>query len=137
MAARGSPSRSLLGVAPVLDALGLVLFVVLGRRQHHIHAGSDEFWDTLWPFLAGWFAAAVATRLYLSPLSWRRALPTWLVAVPLAMWLRIALTHRTFFLSFTIVATIFVGLLLLGWRAGWFAWRRFHARRGSAADLAH
>jgi len=125
-----------LWAAPALDALGLVLFVAIGRRQHHIHAGSQEFWTTLWPFLAGWFGVAVIMRLYSAPLSWRRAIPTWLLALPVAIWLRVALTDHVFFLSFALVATAFVGLMLLGWRAvaGWWLSRR---ERRSAADLAH
>ncbi|MFN8034461.1 MAG: DUF3054 domain-containing protein [Acidimicrobiia bacterium] len=124
-------------VAALLDLTGLVLFVLLGRRQHHVHAGADELLTTLWPFLAGWFAAAIVFSLYRAPLSWPRAIATWLVGLPLAIWLRVAWTDHVFFWSFTLVGTAFIGLFLLGWR---LIARLVPSRRTtgtSPADLAH
>lgn len=122
----GTAHRLPVVLAPVLDALGLVIFVVIGRRQHHVHAGADELLTTLWPFLAGWFAVAVALRLYTSPPSWRRAIPTWIMGTALAIWLRIAFTDHVFMLSFALVAAAFIGFALLGWRLVLIAARSRH-----------
>ena len=122
--------------AAVFDLVGIVVFVAIGRREHHVHNGFVEFLATLWPFLAGWFAAALALRLYKAPLDWKRAVPAWLLAVPLAMWLRVAFTGHVFFVSFTIVAWCFLALALLGWRAGVLAYRRVNRRSDSSTAAA-
>jgi hypothetical protein len=57
------------------------------------------------------------TRLYVAPLEWRRAVPAWLVTVAVGLALRIGVVGHEFKLSFAIVATTFLGLFLLGWRA--------------------
>lgn len=116
-------TRPVRGLAPALDVVGLVAFVVIGHGQHRIHAGLGELVETLWPFLVGWFAGALAFRLYADPLSWRRAVPTWLVGVALAIWLRVAVTHHAFLPVFAAVATAFIGLALLGWRLLAIGWR--------------
>ncbi len=121
--------------AAACDLLGIVVFVAIGRREHHVHNGFVELLATLWPFVAGWFAAALALRVYAAPLDWRRAVPAWFVAVPLAMWLRVAFTGHEFFVSFTLVAWCFLALALLGWRAGVLAYRRF-TRRSDSSNAA-
>jgi DUF3054 family protein len=122
--------------AALFDLLGLMVFVAIGRREHDVHNGFVEYLATLWPFVAGWFAVAVATRLYGAPLDWRRSVPTWFLAVPLAMWLRVAFTGHAFFVAFTIVSWCFLALVLLGWRAGVLVYRRAVSRRSESSNAA-
>jgi hypothetical protein len=110
-------------VAPVADVAVVVVFVAIGRRSHNEANDASGFLGTLWPFVAGLAAGALATRLYAAPLEWRRAVPAWLVTVAVGLALRIGVVGHEFKLSFAIVATTFLGLFLLGWRA--IARRRF------------
>jgi hypothetical protein len=104
-------------VAAVADIAVVLVFVAIGRRSHGESNDASGFLATLWPLLAGLAAGAVVTRLYASPLSWRRAVPAWLVTVAVGLALRIGVAGHEFKLSFAIVATAFLGLFLLGWRA--------------------
>ena len=118
-----TPTRSasttffLTRAAPAFDLLGLVVFVALGRREHDVDNGITGFATTLWPFAIAWFGVALATGLYRAPGGWRRAVLTWVIAVPIAISLRITFTDHDFVASFSIVALCVVGVLELGWRA--------------------
>lgn len=113
-----SSTTSLLTKAtPALDLLGLVVFVALGRREHDLDNGIAGFATTLWPFAAAWFGVALATGLYRSPRGWKPAVLTWVIAVPIAILLRITFTDHDFVASFSIVALCVVGVVELGWRA--------------------
>ena len=73
---------------------------------------------TAWPFLAGmaagWLISLLALRRV--PLTVRDGIPVWLCAVTIGMALR-GLTHAGTAFSFIVVATLFLGAMLLGWRA--------------------
>ncbi|MGZ4735946.1 MAG: DUF3054 domain-containing protein, partial [Acidimicrobiia bacterium] len=54
-------------LAPVIDAAILILFVAIGRDQHHLGGtGIRWFLTVLWPLAAGWAVGALVTRLYTS-----------------------------------------------------------------------
>jgi hypothetical protein len=103
-------------IAPAADLAVVVIFVAIGRRSHN-EANDASGFTTLWPFVVGLAAGALVTRLYVAPLEWRRAVPAWLVTVAVGLALRIGVVGHEFKLSFAIVATTFLGLFLLGWRA--------------------
>ncbi len=103
--------------AAVADLLVLVVFVLIGRRTHGEDAGIGGFVRVLWPFVAGLVLGWAVTVLFREPLAWRRALPAWLVTVVGGMALRVLLEGRDFKLAFMIVALLFVGFGMLGWRA--------------------
>ncbi len=105
-------------VAVLLDAVALVAFVAIGRTNHHLHGSGGWFLTVLWPFVVGWFAAALATGLYAARSApWRRAVGTCLVGVALALVLRAAVTGRSTPVVFGLVALAFISLATLGWRA--------------------
>jgi hypothetical protein len=104
-------------IAPAADLAVVVIFVAIGRRSHNEANDASGFFTTLWPFVVGLAAGALVTRLYVAPLEWRRAVPAWLVTVAVGLALRIGVVGHEFKLSFAIVATSFLGLFLLGWRA--------------------
>ncbi len=102
--------------APLLDALCLVVFVAIGRRNHHITTGVNWFLEVLWPLAVGWFAVALAVGLYLRrDRAWVRWIATLAFGILLAMFLR-TLTDRRAFDAYTVVAYVFVGMFTLGWR---------------------
>lgn len=106
-----------LAASAVADVVLILLFAALGRNSHGESDALTGLWRTAWPFLAGLAIGWVVVA------GWRR--PTALVPTGLAAWvgavaggmiLRVIVGQGTAF-SFIIVATCFVGLFLLGWRA--------------------
>jgi hypothetical protein len=104
-------------ISVLLDAAALVAFVALGRANHHLHGGGGWFLTVLWPFVVGWFAAALATGLYSARSApWWRAVATCVLGVALALVLRAAVTGRSTPVVFGLVALAFISLTTLGWR---------------------
>ena len=99
------------------DLAFILLFAAVGRRNHSEGLSIGGVIETAWPFLAG---AAVG---WLISRAWRRptaVVPTgitiWVCTVAVGMLLRKATSEGTA-ASFVTVATLTIGLLLLGWRA--------------------
>jgi hypothetical protein len=114
-------------LAAGVDALCLGIFVALGRVSHDISSGIAWYFTVLWPFLVGWFVAALAFGVYKSPLDrWVMLTCTWIVGCAIALGLRAAVTHRQTPIAFIIVTYIFIGLTTFGWRLFMFglAWVR-------------
>jgi hypothetical protein len=104
-------------LAPVLDAVCIVAFVVIGRDTHGIGSGLTWFLTVVWPFHVGWFAVALAVRLYTSASKpWLRLAGTWSLGIAAALVLRAVLTHRESLSTFTIVVYVFLGAVTFGWR---------------------
>ena len=108
--------RTAVGVAS--DTAVICLFAAIGRRSHGETSALVGVAATALPFLAGmavgWLVALLA--LGRAPLRLRDGIPVWLCTVVLGMLLR-SLTHSGTAPSFIVVATLFLGLGLLGWRA--------------------
>jgi hypothetical protein len=108
--------RAALGAFAV-DAALVVVFAVIGRASHERGLSVVGVAETAWPFLAGLVVGWLALRGWRAP---RRIFPIalgiWLVTVAGGMLLRAASGQGTA-LAFVIVATVTLGVLLLGWRA--------------------
>ena len=112
-------------VAAAIDGVCLVVFVLLGRSSHGLNGGSNWFLTVLWPFVVGWYAAALVTHLYRAPTHpWRRAAATVTLGVVLALLVRVTATSRSTPVVFGIVAFSFLMLTTVGWRVA----ARFAAR---------
>jgi hypothetical protein len=105
-------------LALVVDALVVLVFAAVGRRSHAESDAVSGVLVTAWPFLTGlalgWAGFAAANRR--APLSVADAVGLWVPTVAIGMLLR-QLTGKGTALSFVIVATVFLGAGLLGWRA--------------------
>jgi len=119
--------RAVLGV--LADICCVLVFVVIGRANHHAGETAAGVASTAWPFLAGLAAGEVATR------GWRR--PLALVPTGVGVWagtviggqlLRVISGQGTA-VAFITVSVLFLGLFLLGWRLG----ARLLARRVSVS----
>jgi Protein of unknown function (DUF3054) len=103
-------------------------FAVIGRLSHAEGLTLSGWWHTAWPFLAGLLVGwAVIGRRSDGPSragSVAAGLVVWPSTVVLGMILR-RLSDQGTALSFTVVATIVVGLMLLGSRAAAALTRRF------------
>ncbi len=102
--------------AAVLDVAVVLVFVVIGRANHHDGETVPGVASTAWPFLAGLGAGWLVAR------GWRRpaalvpsGVAAWLGTVAVGMVLRVVAGQGTA-VSFIIVALCFLGLFLLGWR---------------------
>ena len=108
--------RAALGL--LADVCCVLVFVVIGRANHHAGESLAGVTSTAWPFLAGLAAGEVATR------AWRR--PFVLVPTGVGVWagtvaggqvLRVISGQGTA-VAFIVVSVLFLGLFLLGWRLG-------------------
>jgi Protein of unknown function (DUF3054) len=101
-----------------LDTVVICLFAAIGRRSHGESDALLAVATTAWPFLAGmsagWLVCVFAFGR--APLRVPDAIPLWLATVAIAMVLR-SLTGAGTAFSFVVVATVFLGAALLGWRA--------------------
>jgi hypothetical protein len=103
-------------VAFVIDVVLVLVFVLVGRRSHGEAETAAGILDTMWPFLVGLVLGWLVT------LAWRRPLailwpgiPVWLMTVAAGMLLRVAAGQGAA-ASFIVVATIVLGVFLIGWR---------------------
>jgi hypothetical protein len=103
--------------AALADLGCVLLFVVIGRANHHAGGSLAGLWDTAWPFGAGLAVGLVATRYWQRPAA---VVPVgvgvWLCTVAIGMLLRVVSGQGTAF-AFILVALAFLGLFQLGWRA--------------------
>ncbi|MEJ1090675.1 DUF3054 domain-containing protein [Microbacterium istanbulense] len=103
--------------ALIVDAVLVLVFAVIGRASHDENPAG--FLLTAWPFLValvvGHLLAAGLARRPRRPWSLSWGAIVWIVTVAGGMLLRIA-TGDTAQLPFIIVATITLGVFLLGWR---------------------
>ena len=106
--------RATLGV--LADVCCVLLFVVIGRANHHAGETMAGVTSTAWPFLAGLAVGEVATRAWRRPLA---LVPTgvgvWAGTVAGGQILRVISGQGTA-VAFIVVSVLFLGLFLLGWR---------------------
>jgi hypothetical protein len=100
----------------IADVCCVLIFVVIGRVNHHAGETLAGVAGTAWPFLAGLAAGELAVR------AWRRPLalaPTgagvWAGTVAGGQFLRVLAGQGTA-VAFIVVSVLFLGLFLLGWR---------------------
>jgi hypothetical protein len=131
-------------IAAVLDIACVLIFVVIGRASHVKGESLAGIASTSWPFLCGlaagwalsraWGAAAPglpAGRLRDRPAKsvvgravdmrwpaavWPAGVIVWACTVAVGMVLRVVSGQGTA-VAFVVVALVFLGLFLLGWRA--------------------
>jgi Protein of unknown function (DUF3054) len=120
-------------LAPAIDAAFLILFVAIGRDQHHLGGTGVKWYLTvLWPLAVGWIVGALVMKLYTRvDHAWLRLLGTIAIGVFLQAILRAAFTGRPWFSVFSIVSFIFLSLVTFGWRLVWVTVARL--RRPAAA----
>ena len=105
------------GVALALDALAVLVFVAIGRRSHHEGSAISEFVTTVAPFAIALGAGWLSARAWRSPLAINTGAVLWVTTLVLGMLGRKFVFNRGTAVSFMIVATVFLGLCLVGWRA--------------------
>jgi hypothetical protein len=105
------------GVAAGLDVLAVLVFVAIGRRSHDEGSAIGEFVKTAAPLAIALVAGWLLARAWRSPLTISTGAVIWMTTVALGMLVRRFVFDRGTAVSFVIVATVFLGLCLVGWRA--------------------
>ena len=116
------------------DVICIVVFAVVGRRNHAEGTDLAGVLQTAWPFLAGYLVGLVVSRAWRLPLARSSAVVLWGSTVALGMLLR-AVTGAGTAWSFVVVATLVLGALLLGWRALHALVGRSRAGSGSPTEV--
>jgi hypothetical protein len=115
-ATRSPASPLRLGVAAALDVASVVVFVAVGRRTHDQHPGLAGVFATAAPFLIALAVGWLVARAWYGPMSLRTGLIVWAVTIVGGMLLRNLVFGDGTATSFVVVATLFTGACLLGWR---------------------
>lgn len=102
--------------AAIADIVLVIIFAASGRSSHSEALTAGGVFMTAWPFLASLAIAWLVCRTWKAPLTiWPQGVCLWLITVAGGMALRI-LSGRTAELPFVIVATVVLGIFLLGHR---------------------
>jgi Protein of unknown function (DUF3054) len=118
-AGTGPAGSRLVAGSAAADLACTLLFVVIGRANHHAGESPAGLWDTFWPFAAGTVAGLAAVRFWRRPAAVRpTGVAVWLGTVVIGMILRVLAGQGTA-VAFILVALAFLGLFQLGWRAAW------------------
>jgi hypothetical protein len=119
-----------LWLAPALDLLCIITFILVGAGRHNISEGAGWFFTVLWPLAVGWFGVALLVKLYTSTDRWAlRLLVTIGAGTVIMSVLRGSFTDRPWVSVFTAVFIAWMALTAYGWRLIGGA---ISARRGRA-----
>ncbi len=123
--------------ALALDAALILVFVLIGRRNHEEALSLAGIAQTAWPFLVGAAAGWLGTRAWRHPFAlWPTGTVIWAATVGGGMLLRTA-SGQGVQLAFVIVAALTLAALLLGWRlVALFVTRRSRRMRGAETGAA-
>lgn len=103
--------------ALVVDLCCVAAFVLIGRASHGEGETVAGVARTAWPFLVGLAIGWVAVQGWRRPVSvLRTGVGVWIVTVVVGMALR-AVFGQGIAATFVLVASAFLGLFMLGWRA--------------------
>lgn len=115
-------------LAFALDVLDLVIFVSIGRSAHRHGITVSGMASTLWPFAIGLSTSWVVVELLrVRPTSLRAALIVVLSTVTVGMVLRVIAGQGTA-VAFILVALVFLGATMTGWRLAYNEVKRRHSR---------
>ena len=111
-----APSRWTVAAA---DLVCVLVFAAIGRASHGEEVGLGGVWTTAWPFAAGWLLGWALVLLVpgarARPLGVLAGVVVWVPTVVVGMLLRVA-SGAGVETSFVVVATVVLGVFLLGWR---------------------
>jgi hypothetical protein len=118
-----------------IDACIVVGFVVLGRNTHSEGEAARGIVVVAAPFLIGLALGWLACRRTSRPAGLHTGLIVWAATTVIGLALRGLVFSRPTPLLFILVASTFLALMLLGWRAVWAVGSRFAARGRAASEL--
>jgi FtsH-binding integral membrane protein len=99
-----------------LDAIGIVVFALIGRDRHADDRSLGAALGTAAPFLIAVFVGWFVAKAWRNPASMRAGLITWATTLIVGMVLRRVLWDRGTAWTFVVVAAVFLALTMLSWR---------------------
>lgn len=105
-----------LPLAMALDLAAVMAFVILGRRTHDEGNGFVQIAETAAPFLVGLAAGWALARAWRRPARVTTGLVIWPTTLLVGMIVRRTAFDDGTATSFVIVATLFLGATIVGWR---------------------
>lgn len=122
-----------------VDLACVLVFAAIGRASHAEGLGLAGVGTTAWPFAAGlllgWVLVLVVPAARARPLALLAGVLVWVPTVVVGMLLRVA-SGAGVQTSFVVVATIVLGVFLLGWRGVAALVRRGRGVRPQTGDPA-
>lgn len=112
----------------MLDVASVLAFVVIGRRNHNEGTALDGVMTVAAPFLIALAIGWLVSLAWRQPMTLRKGFIIWAFTIVVGMLLRNMAFDRGTARSFVIVATLFMGAVLLGWRSIFRCFRRFATR---------
>ena len=103
-------------LAAGLDTFAVVLFVAIGRREHEQDSAISGLINTAAPFLIALAIAWLVMRAWKRPTELRTGVAIWAIVVAAGMLLRHFVFDDGTATAFIIVATLFLGFFIVGWR---------------------
>lgn len=100
----------------VTDVVGIVVFVAIGRRNHDEGVAAVGIFDTATPFLIALVVGWLVARAWRQPTSTTTGTMVWVTTIIVGMLVRKFLFDDGTATAFVIVATVFLGAVLNGWR---------------------
>ena len=94
----------------------MLLFVAVGRRNHDDSTGVSGVIEVALPFLIALVCSWVISRAWQKPDATKNGVVIWLITVVLGLVLRNLIFDRGTATPFIIVATVVLGVLLVGRR---------------------
>lgn len=103
-------------IAAAIDTAIVVTFVAIGRRNHDEDEALASVFATAAPFLVALAVAWIGWRVWQQPDRVSTGVRVWLTTLTLGMVLRNFVFGDGTATSFMIVAAVFLGTFLVGWR---------------------
>lgn len=115
-------------IAATLDAVSVLVFVAVGRRNHNEGTEIGGVMEVAAPFLIALVIGWLVSRAWRQPMNLRTGAIIWVSTIVFGLLLRNLAFDRGIATSFIIITTLFLGAVLLGWRAVFRTFRRSATR---------
>ena len=111
-----TPQRRAAALRFILDIICVVIFVIVGRRNHNETTDAVGTLRTAAPFLIALLGAWVGAKAWRAPRALSTGVVLWLVTTAVGLGIRRFVFGDGIATPFVIVATLVLGLLLVGTR---------------------
>jgi peptidoglycan/LPS O-acetylase OafA/YrhL len=111
-----SPARRAASLRFILDVVCVVIFVIVGRRNHDEPTDAAGTLRTTAPFLIALLGAWVGAKAWRAPRALSTGVVLWVVTAGVGLGIRRFVFGDGIATPFIIVATLVLGLLLVGTR---------------------
>jgi len=111
-----NPMRRVATLRFILDVVCIVLFVIIGRRNHGESTDAEGTVRTALPFLIALTGAWIGAKAWRAPRSLSTGVVLWIVTVVVGLGMRRFAFGDGIALPFIIVTVLVVGSLLVGTR---------------------